>query len=125
MFNLVHFLGYKNFQKNVISYKICEVRETVHEESPLKEEMIINNIETRDIGEIAAYGTELSQLVSIIERSEWTRENQERFPEFYKQRDRLSVWAQKIFLDGIRFVPETGDRAKIIAEAHRVDQGVT
>ena len=89
----------------------------------MKEELVINSLETTQKKETKLYSKEFLELSEAIEKDYWPEQILECFRDYYSKRSRLTVHKNLIFYDQVRFVPDENCRERILEEAYKLHQG--
>ena len=101
--------------------------ETMHRETPLKEEYVVNQIEN-DLeyeNDPTKYGNWMIRLSQIVKETRWNEDHNNEYEEYLKKKERLTVWNNKLYYDRTRFIPDPEHRGAIVQEAHKIHQGVS
>jgi hypothetical protein len=96
-----------------------------HDEQPLKEEFVINEVRKRVSHHKLRYGDKLRELARIIKADDWSDSSRDNFGSYWLVRDHLDVKNGFIFYDENRFVPDIDARSEILAKAHGAHNGKT
>ena len=88
-----------------------------HEETHLKEEIVINAINTK-ADRHYTYSDEFSELAYAVREDQWPADVRLRWPSFFKRANRLTEH------NGLRFVLDPSQRSLVIETAHKGHQGI-
>ena len=96
-----------------------------HEEAPLMEEYVVNEVKKRLDGSPFEYDSEMKEVLRTIVGNDWNERTKAEYPEYFRAQNDITVKDGLLFKSGIRFIPAVRNRRRILDEGHGLHLGQT